>query len=87
MDNLIILSGLLTVIRAYWVFNLLNIERGQEKRSFSNFINDRNVFSYYIIIRPFYITMKDNLLKRKINIITYLIYICLIVGLYYVTKL
>lgn len=86
MDNLIIVAGLLAAIRAYWVYNLLREEKGLSKGSFISFFEDKNKFNMYIIIRPFFKKMRNEKLKFKVNIISYVIYICFIVGMIFVLK-
>lgn len=86
MDNLIILAGLLAAVRSYWVFNLLRIEKGEEKILFKDFLFSKNKFSYYFLIKPFYRKMKEESLKKKVNIITYLTYGSLLIGIYFILR-
>jgi len=86
MDNLVIVAGVLAVIRAYWVYNLLREEKGLSKGSLSMFFEDKNKFTMYIYIRLFYKKMKNEKLKNRINIISYIIYACFIVGLIFILK-
>lgn len=87
MDNLIILAGLLATLRAYWTFNLFKTEKGEGKIHFWDFIFNKESFSYYFVIRPFYKKYKDELLKKKINIITYVIYLSFSLGMYFAISL
>ncbi len=86
MDNLIIIAGVLAGIRAYWVFNLLRQENELPIGTFTMFFNDKNKFSMYLIIRPFFKKMKNEKLRRKINYITIATYICFIIGFYFAYK-
>jgi len=86
LEKLISLAGILAIIRAYWVNNLLRNEMGEKNNSFLNFLKDKNIFSYYLLIRPFHRKMKNRTLKVKINAITYLIYIILVIGLYFIPR-
>jgi len=54
LEKLISLAGILAIIRAYWVNNLLRNEMGEKNNSFLNFLKDKNIFSYYLLIRPFH---------------------------------
>lgn len=81
MDNLIIIAGIFAAIRAFWVYNLLREESGHLKGSVMSFLEDKNKFSMYLLIRPFKRKMKNERLRKKINIITFVIYICFIIGI------
>ena len=82
MEYLIIVSGILAGVRAYWVFNLLRIERGIPKANIWEYFNDKNWMQYYLYIRPFYKKVKDERLKKKINIISYIIYLFFFSGFF-----
>ena len=86
MDILIIVAGLLAVIRAYWAFNLLREEKGLARGDFTSFLEEKNKFNLYIIIRPFFRKMQNERLKSRINILSYIIYVCFIVGMIFVFK-
>lgn len=86
MDNLIIVAGILAAIRAYWVCNLLREEKGLKKGNIASFIDDENKFNYYIFIRPFFKKMRNERLKTRINIISYIIYGTFIIGMIYALK-
>jgi hypothetical protein len=81
MENFIILAGLLAVLRAFWAYNLLREENGLSKGNFASYLKDRNRHNLYIIIRPFLSKMKNEKLRKKVNVISCIIYIFLIIGI------
>lgn len=84
MDNLVIVAGILAVIRAYWVYNLLREEKGFSKGNFSSFLKDKDKYTMYLIIRPFLKEMNNEKLRKRINIISYLIYFFFIIGVAFI---
>lgn len=87
MEILVIVAGILMGLRSYWVYNLLREEKGLSKGSLLMFIEDKNKYTMYLIIRPFLKEMKNERLKSRINIITYIIYACFfIVGMILILK-
>lgn len=84
MDNLVIIAGILAVIRAYWVYNLLREEKGFSHGNFSSFLKDKNKYNMYLIIRPFHKKMKKEKLRKRINIISYIIYVFFIIGIVFI---
>jgi len=84
MENLIIVAGILAIIRAFWVYNLLREEKGFSKGKFSSFLKDENKYNMYLIIRPFLKEMKNEKLRKRINIISYIIYVFFIIGIVFI---
>lgn len=86
MENLIVLAGLLSLFRAYWVFNILNEQKGLTKITFIEFWTKKDIITYFIFIRPFFKQMKNEKVRFRVNITTLTIYICLSVGIYFSIK-
>lgn len=80
MENFIILAGIIAILRAYWVYNLIRKEKNLSKGNFSSFLSDRNKYNMYLLIRPFLGDMKDEKLKTRVNVLTYIIYVLFIIG-------
>jgi hypothetical protein len=78
----IIASGFFAGIRGFQVHNLIRDEKGLERQTFWDFLsNDKTWMTKFIIIRPFLrkqITSKN---KRRVNILTYIIYFLLLTAI------
>jgi uncharacterized membrane protein YbjE (DUF340 family) len=81
MENFIILAGIIAILRAYWVYNLIRKEKKISKGNFSSFLRDKNKYNMYLLIRPFIGNMKDEKLKTRVNVLTYIIYVLFIIGI------
>ncbi len=75
VEFLIIFIGGLSVFRAYKTYNLIREEKGLAKANLFKFLNDRNANTYIILVRPFNKNMRNEKLKKEINLLTYLIYL------------